>query len=144
MLPMAAEDIATVLTQLVLNAAEHGATEVTLLATPQRLAITDNGPGSSAGNRDRVFDPFFTTKPVGAGTGLGLSISHEIVVEKHKGTIDCVPGINGGTCFNIVIPHKQFVEEPPVFDKETSAERLPDMPSAMLSGTTNECSEQST
>ncbi len=78
-LPMAAEDIRTVLTQLVHNAAEHGATEVTLLATQHRLAVTDNGPGISAGNRDRVFDPFFTTRREAGGTGMGLSIVRSLV-----------------------------------------------------------------
>lgn len=78
-LPMAAEDIRTILTQLIGNAADHGATEVTLLATPDQLAITDNGPGISDGNRDRIFDPFFTTRREAGGTGMGLSIVRRLV-----------------------------------------------------------------
>lgn len=78
-LPLIAEDVRTVLTQLVRNAAEHGATEVTLMAADGRLAITDNGPGISAGNRDRIFDPFFTTRRDTGGTGMGLSIVRSLV-----------------------------------------------------------------
>ncbi|MEO0744271.1 MAG: HAMP domain-containing sensor histidine kinase [Pseudomonadota bacterium] len=95
-LPMAAEDIATVLTQMVHNAAEHGATEVTLLATPQRLAITDNGPGISTGNRDRIFDPFFTTRREAGGTGMGLSIVRSLV-QARGGRIRLADGAAGAT-----------------------------------------------
>lgn len=95
-LPMAEEDIRTVLTQLIHNAAEHGATEVTLLATPHRLAITDNGPGISAGNRDRVFDPFFTTRREDGGTGMGLSIVRSLV-EARGGRIRLDEGAGGAT-----------------------------------------------
>ncbi|WP_415919350.1 sensor histidine kinase [Tateyamaria sp. SN6-1] len=95
-LPMTAEDIATVLTQLIHNAAEHGASEVTLLATPDRLAVTDNGPGISAGNRDRVFDPFFTTRRETGGTGMGLSIVRSLV-QARGGRIDLIDGDGGAT-----------------------------------------------
>lgn len=99
-LPMAAEDIRTILTQLIRNAAEHGATEVTLLASPHRLAITDNGPGISAGNRDRVFDPFFTTRRASGGTGMGLSIVRSLV-EARGGRIQ-LDDSQGGATFVIV------------------------------------------
>ncbi|MGD1899818.1 MAG: response regulator [Phormidesmis sp.] len=79
------------------------------------IEIVDNGPGIPEAIRTKLFDPFFTTKPVGKGTGLGLSISHEIVVEKHNGSIFCLPADNGGTRFVIKIPCKQPVEEAPIF-----------------------------
>jgi two-component system, NtrC family, sensor kinase len=68
------------------------------------VKIADNGPGMTEKIRARLFDPFFTTKPVGKGTGLGLSISYQIVVEKHKGSLECksVPG--EGAEFQIEIP----------------------------------------
>ncbi len=72
------------------------------------IQITDNGPGIPENIRGKLFDPFFTTKPVGKGTGLGLSISHQIIVEKHKGTITCQPAPEAGTQFTITIPCKQI------------------------------------
>lgn len=68
------------------------------------ICIADSGPGMSEEVRKRLFDPFFTTKPVGAGTGLGLSISHQIVVEKHKGSLRCISAPGQGAEFWIEIP----------------------------------------
>lgn len=68
------------------------------------VQISDNGTGMPEETRQRIFDPFFTTKPVGQGTGLGLSISHQIVVERHKGHIDCKSAPGQGTEFTIEIP----------------------------------------
>ncbi|WP_293128595.1 PAS domain S-box protein [Microcoleus sp. bin38.metabat.b11b12b14.051] len=70
------------------------------------IRIRDNGPGIPQENIVRLFDPFFTTKPVGKGTGLGLSISHQIVVEKHKGKLQCVSEPGKGTEFIIELPIK--------------------------------------
>ncbi|MEG3927548.1 MULTISPECIES: PAS domain S-box protein [unclassified Microcoleus] len=78
--------------------------------TPQktvRVEISDNGTGIPEGIVDRIFNPFFTTKAVGKGTGLGMSIAHSIVVEKHKGKIECISSIGCGTTFNIEIPIDQ-------------------------------------
>ncbi len=79
-------------------------------ATPQqpteqvKIVIQDNGHGIPDAVRKKVFDPFFTTKPVGKGTGLGLSISYQIVVEKHKGKIECQALPEQGTEFIVEIP----------------------------------------
>lgn len=75
-----------------------------------QICIADNGPGITEDARIKLFDPFFTTKPVGKGTGLGLSISYEIIVEKHKGKIDCQSTPGKGTKFIIEIPLQQNVE----------------------------------
>ncbi|MEG4986532.1 PAS domain S-box protein [Microcoleus sp. BR0-C5] len=75
--------------------------------TPQNtviVEISDNGTGIPQGIVDRIFNPFFTTKAVGKGTGLGMSIAHSIVVEKHKGKIECISSIGCGTTFKIEIP----------------------------------------
>ncbi|MEG4321226.1 MULTISPECIES: PAS domain S-box protein [unclassified Microcoleus] len=69
-----------------------------------RVEISDNGTGIPKAILDRIFNPFFTTKDVGKGTGLGMSIVHSIVVEKHKGKIDCISEIGCGTTFAIEIP----------------------------------------
>ncbi|MGC9526007.1 MAG: sensor histidine kinase [Limnospira sp.] len=68
------------------------------------VAIADNGPGIPESVRQEIFTPFFTTKPVGKGTGLGLAIAHQIVVEKHGGSIDCISQPGEGTQFVIVLP----------------------------------------
>ena len=68
------------------------------------IEIADNGPGIPPEIQKRLFDPFFTTKPVGKGTGLGLSISHNIIVEQHSGSIDCISHPGEGTSFAISIP----------------------------------------
>jgi len=74
--------------------------------TPQNtvmVKISDNGMGIPEAVLDRIFNPFFTTKEVGKGTGLGMSIAHSIVVEKHKGKIECISQIGCGTTFVIEI-----------------------------------------
>ncbi|MFN6519512.1 MAG: sensor histidine kinase [Nostoc sp. CreGUA01] len=68
------------------------------------IRITDNGSGIPESLQKRLFDPFFTTKPVGKGTGLGLSISHQIIVEKHRGQLQCISAFGKGTEFIIKIP----------------------------------------
>ncbi len=68
------------------------------------IRIRDNGPGLKEKAKGRLFDPFFTTKPVGKGTGLGLSISHQIVVEKHRGSLECTSEAGQGVEFRIQIP----------------------------------------
>jgi signal transduction histidine kinase len=71
------------------------------------IRIADNGPGMPINVQQRLFDPFFTTKPVGKGTGLGMSISHQIITEKHKGTLSCISGPKAGAEFVIEIPIHQ-------------------------------------
>jgi signal transduction histidine kinase len=52
----------------------------------------------------RIFDPFFTTKAVGKGTGQGLAITHNVVVDKHGGTIRVESKPGAGTTFIIRLP----------------------------------------
>jgi|GEM_PF-654587 len=68
------------------------------------LRLHDTGAGMPEEVRLRIFNPFFTTKKVGKGTGQGLAISHDVVVEKHQGTIlvESTPG--EGTTFIITLP----------------------------------------
>lgn len=96
-------------TNLVDNAidATNGEGTVTLRTrSDDRWAIVeveDNGPGIAEEALPNLFDPFFTTKPPGKGTGLGLNISHNIIVQKHQGTID-VSSQPGRTRFEVRIP----------------------------------------
>ncbi len=68
------------------------------------IHILDNGSGISEVIQNKIFDPFFTTKAVGKGTGLGLAISYQIIVEKHKGELECYSILDKGTEFIITIP----------------------------------------
>ena len=68
------------------------------------LEIEDDGPGIPEAIRNRVFDPFFTTKAPGKGTGLGLSISYDIIVARHRGSIEVSDAPGGGTRFTIGLP----------------------------------------
>jgi signal transduction histidine kinase len=45
---------------------------------------------------------------VGQGTGLGLAIAHQIVVEKHSGTLEVNSTLGEGTEFVISIPIKNL------------------------------------
>ncbi|MBF0502339.1 MAG: ATP-binding protein [Candidatus Riflebacteria bacterium] len=68
------------------------------------IRIIDDGPGISPENRNKVFQPFFTTKPAGKGTGQGLNLAWDIIVNRHRGSIEfeTVPG--KGTSFLIRLP----------------------------------------
>ena len=70
------------------------------------ISIKDNGPGMNESVKQRIFDHLFTTKPVGKGTGLGLAIAHQIIVEKHCGTINVNSAPGEGAEFAITLsPH---------------------------------------
>ncbi len=71
------------------------------------IRIADNGSGMDNQIVKKIFAPFFTTKPVGSGTGLGLSISYQIIVEAHRGKINCFSTLGKGTEFIIEIPIAQ-------------------------------------
>ncbi|WP_299550686.1 HAMP domain-containing sensor histidine kinase [uncultured Tateyamaria sp.] len=79
MLPISAEDLKAILTQLAGNAAAHGANKLSLRVSVAGLDVWDDGPGVSPGNRDRIFDPFFTTRRERGGTGMGLNIVRSLV-----------------------------------------------------------------
>lgn len=71
------------------------------------IMIGDNGLGMPPEVCHKVFDPFYTTKPVGSATGLGMSISYKIVVEQHRGELQCISAPGKGTAFLIQIPIQQ-------------------------------------
>lgn len=77
-LPLSAEGLGIVLTQMLADAAEAGAGRVRLEAQAGPdgpvLLVADDGPGIAEGDRARVFDPFFTTRRRTGGTGMGLHV----------------------------------------------------------------------
>ncbi|MDZ7958614.1 MAG: AAA family ATPase [Aulosira sp. DedQUE10] len=69
-----------------------------------KIAIADNGNGMNEQIKEKVFDHLFTTKAVGKGTGLGLAIAHQIVEEKHSGSLFVNSTLGEGTEFVITLP----------------------------------------
>ncbi len=70
------------------------------------IRMRDNGMGMAPTIQSRIFDYLFTTKAPGKGTGIGLAIAHQIIVQKHHGSIhvDSTPG--QGATFVIQLPLK--------------------------------------
>lgn len=50
---------------------------ITVMSSPVRVRVEDNGPGLDAEIRARLFEPFRTTKQ--GGTGLGLMLSRDLI-----------------------------------------------------------------
>ncbi len=69
-----------------------------------KIKISDNGCAMTEEVRQKIFEPFFTTKVIASSTGLGLSISYSIVVDNHKGQLNCISSSDGGTEFLREIP----------------------------------------
>ena len=86
------------LTNLVVNAQEHGQAHASIALTTQDdqiiLAVHDDGPGISPANAPRIFDEFFTTARDRGGTGLGLSITRALLAA-YDATIDHIPTDEG-------------------------------------------------
>ncbi|OQX20299.1 MAG: hypothetical protein BWK76_01605 [Desulfobulbaceae bacterium A2] len=70
------------------------------------LEISDTGCGIPPEIQEKIFDPFFTTKEVGKGTGQGLTIAHDVIVNKHGGTIHLTSESGKGTTFHISLPRQ--------------------------------------
>lgn len=79
-------------------------TTLTADSTNAIICIQDNGAGIPEKILPHIFEYAFTTKPVGKGTGLGLAIAHQIIVEKHGGSlaVNSTPGT--GAEFIIKLP----------------------------------------
>ncbi len=118
-IPLLADEMGQVILNMLVNAAHamgenlgdnpEGEKGVITITTRKRdtnieLLISDTGAGMPKEVQLRIFDPFYTTKQVGKGTGQGLAISHDVIVEKHQGTItvESLPG--AGTTFCITLP----------------------------------------
>jgi PAS domain S-box-containing protein len=91
------------------NQTEKGIIRITSRSSENRVEvrIADTGTGISEKVSSRIFDPFFTTKEVGRGTGQGLSITHNVVVNKHHGSIRFETEMGKGTTFIILLPVRQ-------------------------------------
>ncbi|MEO1559717.1 MAG: ATP-binding protein, partial [Cyanobacteria bacterium J06632_19] len=68
------------------------------------IRIKDNGKGMTPEVKEKAFEYLFTTKVVGKGTGLGLAIAHQIITEKHGGSLSIKSELGKGTEFIICLP----------------------------------------
>jgi signal transduction histidine kinase len=106
--PVAVPEMAleSVIMGLAENSRQAGASQMILAATLSDkslvLRLSDDGPGISGADQDRLFEPFFTTRRSEGGTGLGLAINRSLI-EANRGTIDFVPTKQGAT-FELRLP----------------------------------------
>ncbi|SPF52373.1 putative Histidine kinase [Candidatus Desulfosporosinus infrequens] len=68
------------------------------------ITFSDTGKGIPRSIIHKIFDHFFTTKEVGKGTGQGLAIAHDIIVNKHHGSIEVNSEEGRGTSFTVTLP----------------------------------------
>lgn len=66
-----------------------------------RIEISDNGPGISQENLERIFDPYFSTKGEGRGLGLPTTLS---IVRRHEGCLQVFSRLGEGTRMVILLP----------------------------------------
>ncbi len=93
------------------NAERHAASQITLSLGEVNgqavLTITDDGPGISAENAERVFERFGRLDEARSsetgGTGLGLAIARDIV-ERHDGSIQLTRIDGPGASFEVRLP----------------------------------------
>ncbi|MDB4963679.1 MAG: multi-sensor hybrid histidine kinase [Myxococcales bacterium] len=108
-IPLSANDLLRVLSNLVLNARDAIAGDGTITVRIGRgsgcvmIDVTDDGCGMDEETRSRLFQPFFTTKPIGRGTGLGLATT-KILVERAGGEIELTTAPGAGAHFTIRLP----------------------------------------
>ncbi len=72
--------------------------------TPSEVTVhfSDNGPGITNAQIDKLFEPFYTTKPSGQGLGLGLAITR-FIVDSVGGRITCANLPAGGLEFTLYL-----------------------------------------
>ncbi len=111
-LGMAGEVFDSIISNLLENSRQHGGTTVKVTIAVREILLEknalaeidyrDNGPGISAGSREKVFRPFFTTARDRGGSGLGLTIVHSLIAA-HDGEITLEPS-DVGVHFRIRLP----------------------------------------
>jgi signal transduction histidine kinase len=97
-----------VISNLVLNAFQAGATKVSVTASANErrnlnsIEIADNGPGLPNKVKEHLFEPFQGSARVG-GTGLGLAIARDLM-RGHGGEAELGRSDDDGTVFILCLP----------------------------------------
>jgi signal transduction histidine kinase len=111
--PVEGEALATVLTNLVRNSVEAGATSVTIEVEVRGaelvLRVGDDGPGIPRELGKKVLEPFVSTKS--AGHGLGLALSARVLCYL-EGSLDLLNPGERGACFEVRVPRTAAAEDP--------------------------------
>lgn len=107
-------EINQVLLNLLVNAAQAEATEITIVARRDGddhvvITIADNGKGMDEETKLKIFEPFFTTGGA-RNIGLGLNISLKII-EKHDAQLLVESEPSKGTVFTLMFPVVQTDNE---------------------------------
>jgi two-component system OmpR family sensor kinase len=77
-----------------------------------RISVSDNGPGLSDADQERVFERFFRADPSrvrvsGEGSGLGLAIV-DAVMKAHGGSVEVKSKLSEGATFTIIFPQREL------------------------------------
>ncbi|MBE9181990.1 HAMP domain-containing histidine kinase [Oculatella sp. LEGE 06141] len=72
------------------------------------IQITDQGPGLSPEEVQKIFHPFYSRRP--GGTGLGLTIAKKIVLD-HQGSLWAQPPTENGASFSLTLPRLRQMGE---------------------------------
>ena len=107
-----------VISNLLANARTHTpegtAISVKLAAEPEGITVevSDNGPGLSKEDQERIFERFYRADPSrvrngGEGTGLGLSIV-DAVMRAHGGSVSVNSELGHGATFKLFFPIREL------------------------------------
>jgi two-component system OmpR family sensor kinase len=77
-----------------------------------KISVSDNGPGLSESDQERIFERFFRADPSrvrvsGEGSGLGLAIV-DAVMKAHHGSVEVKSELGNGATFIITFPQEEL------------------------------------
>ncbi len=93
-----------------------------------RVTITDDGPGISQEDVEKVFNPFFTTKD--GAHGLGLTAAYSIL-SRHEGHLRIFSAAQGGTTVEFYLPAtvpkaEELLREQPAIEERAFHKHAPE------------------